>query len=377
MERNYFEELMNQTLTKDQIEVRIADVDMNGFTLVVYKTRNADKNILDNIVGPSNWQKGHNGNPHNCYVEIWDPVKQMWIHKDNFGESLDRSTKGSATDAMKRAGEDWGIGRELYTCPRIFIKSPTVEVSYGTGYELPDDVRATYDNENMFVKELIVESKEGSKFIRKITLAFANGEEFFSWEKNNPQNSFATAAVSEQNLQAEDTTGSAAQNVSKSSEQPQSTKTSKKTQNDSTKEDTKENQTIENVNSVSKKSDSSESVLLDTNAETKTPDVSAEAYREEAPHSQAATQAAIPNPVQTPQPDAAIEPQDVVFALLDGYDPKKEGLRAYEGKTMRQLLEENPSVINIVANPTFKWEAKMEKYVWEAAKETVRLSRMI
>ena len=153
MERNYFEELMNQTLTKDQIEVRIADVDMNGFTLVVYKTRNADKNILDNIVGPSNWQKGHNGNPHNCYVEIWDPVKQMWIHKDNFGESLDRSTKGSATDAMKRAGEDWGIGRELYTCPRIFIKSPTVEVSYGTGYELPDDVRATYDNENMFVKE--------------------------------------------------------------------------------------------------------------------------------------------------------------------------------------------------------------------------------
>ena len=57
MESNYFETLRKNKLTKDQVEVRIADVSRNGFTLVVYKTRNADKNILDKIVGPENWQK--------------------------------------------------------------------------------------------------------------------------------------------------------------------------------------------------------------------------------------------------------------------------------------------------------------------------------
>lgn len=344
MEQNYFEKLAQVTLTKEQVEVRPADAQRDGFTLVLYKTRNTDKNILDRIVGPQNWQKGHNGNPCSCYIEIWDSEKKQWIHKDNFGESSDRSAKGSATDAMKRAGEDWGIGRELYTCPRIFIPASTVEVNYGTGYDLPEDVRKIYAKENVIVKEFAVTNQDGEKAIEKLVLCFADDTEFFRWEKSFPQPLPCVQA---------------AQAASCKEEAAEKAKMPKKEK------------------PVKKQSEPSAPASPAEDAPESCPAPFGDAARKGLQEPQE-PQAKLQEPDLSKQENAAkpSRPQDVIFTLLDGYDPKKEGLRVYEGKTMQQLLEEFPTVINVIANPTFRWESKMTRDVWEAAKETVQNARM-
>lgn len=43
-----------------------------------------------------------------------------WITKEDVGElSNVAANKGRASDAFKRAATNWGIGRELYSSPKI------------------------------------------------------------------------------------------------------------------------------------------------------------------------------------------------------------------------------------------------------------------
>jgi hypothetical protein len=48
----------------------------------------------------------------------------MWVEKEDTGtESNTEKEKGLASDSFKRACFNWGIGRELYTAPFIWIKA--------------------------------------------------------------------------------------------------------------------------------------------------------------------------------------------------------------------------------------------------------------
>ncbi len=47
----------------------------------------------------------------------------VWIWKEDCGSKLYRKGKGRSIDSFKRAGFNWGIGRELYTAPFIWIKA--------------------------------------------------------------------------------------------------------------------------------------------------------------------------------------------------------------------------------------------------------------
>jgi hypothetical protein len=69
-----------------------------------------------------NWQKRYVRDNANCIVGIWDDEKKQWIEKEDTGtESFSEAEKGLASDSFKRACFNWGIGRELYTAPSIFI----------------------------------------------------------------------------------------------------------------------------------------------------------------------------------------------------------------------------------------------------------------
>jgi hypothetical protein len=71
-----------------------------------------------------NWQRHHSRDNANCTVSIWDTEKQQWISKEDTGtESNTEAEKGLASDSFKRACFNWGIGRELYTAPFIWIKA--------------------------------------------------------------------------------------------------------------------------------------------------------------------------------------------------------------------------------------------------------------
>ena len=115
---------MFRTLRADEIDCRIAQVkkDGSGLSLLLYKDARCDQNILDEVVGPFNWKREHTRDNKNCIVSIWDEKKGQWISKEDTGtESNTEREKGLASDSFKRACFNWGIGRELYTAPFIWI----------------------------------------------------------------------------------------------------------------------------------------------------------------------------------------------------------------------------------------------------------------
>lgn len=109
-------------LRADEIECRVSTVSENGVSLLLYKDARCDMNILDETVGPMNWQRTHCRENANCIVSVWDEEKEQWIEKEDTGtESFTEKEKGLASDSFKRACFNWGIGRELYTAPFIWI----------------------------------------------------------------------------------------------------------------------------------------------------------------------------------------------------------------------------------------------------------------
>ena len=128
-----------RTLKPNEIELRVGSVSKAGASLLLYKDARCDMNILDETVGPMNWQREHSRDNANCTVSIWDEDKSQWVSKEDTGtESFTEREKGLASDSFKRACVNWGIGRELYTAPFIFIKCATTQKSGGKGYELAE-----------------------------------------------------------------------------------------------------------------------------------------------------------------------------------------------------------------------------------------------
>lgn len=111
-------------LRADEIECRVGIAKQNGCSLLLYKDARCDMNVLDETVGAFNWKREHSRENANCTVSIWDSAKKQWITKEDTGtESNTEKEKGLASDSFKRACFNWGIGRELYTAPFIWIPS--------------------------------------------------------------------------------------------------------------------------------------------------------------------------------------------------------------------------------------------------------------
>ena len=82
-----------RALRSDEVDVRVSMVkDMpgkQGVQLLLYKDARCDMNILDETVGPMNWQRNHTRDNANCVVSLWDEDKRQWIAKEDTGtESL-------------------------------------------------------------------------------------------------------------------------------------------------------------------------------------------------------------------------------------------------------------------------------------------------
>ena len=120
---------MFRLLNADEIECRVSTCTENGVSLLLYKDARCDQNILDETVGPMNWERSHSRDNANCTVSIWDKDKGQWISKEDTGtESYTEKEKGLASDSFKRACFNWGIGRELYTAPFIWITADKVKL---------------------------------------------------------------------------------------------------------------------------------------------------------------------------------------------------------------------------------------------------------
>jgi len=169
---------MFRDLRADEIECRIAQAKDTGVSLLLYKDARCDQTILDETVGAMNWQRAHTRDNANCVVSIWDEKKGQWVGKEDTGtESNTEKEKGLASDSFKRACFNWGIGRELYTAPFIWIKAEECMSLKNNGQKWQ-----CYDT--FFVEKIKIENK------RITAIAIRNkksGRRCFVWQAQEAQ----------------------------------------------------------------------------------------------------------------------------------------------------------------------------------------------
>ena len=140
-------------LKASEIDVRVATVNANGCSLLLYKDARVDMDILDETVTPMNWQRSHSRDNANCIISIWDDNKNQWISKEDTGtESFTEKEKGLASDSFKRSGFNWGIGRELYTAPFVWVGIDKVTLKEKNGKN------TTYDK--FEVEQIVIVDKK-------------------------------------------------------------------------------------------------------------------------------------------------------------------------------------------------------------------------
>lgn len=118
-------------LRAEEIECRVSAVNEKGLSLLLYKDARVDQRILDETFGMFGWKRSHQcieGNLY-CTVEIRDSKTGEWIAKQDVGTmGYAEKEKSQASDSFKRACFNWGIGRELYTAPFIWIPANMVQI---------------------------------------------------------------------------------------------------------------------------------------------------------------------------------------------------------------------------------------------------------
>lgn len=169
-------------LTAEDIEVRVQSAKANGVVLLLYKNARVDMNILDETVGAENWQREHYECKGNLFCRVGircDDTKHQildWVWKADCGtESNTEAQKGEASDSFKRACFNWGIGRELYTSPFIWINKADCGIieSERNGRK----VYSCYDN--FEVEKIKVENK---KIVGLAIKNVTTGKRCFVWQ---------------------------------------------------------------------------------------------------------------------------------------------------------------------------------------------------
>ena len=189
-------------LKAEEIDCRVAQIDKSWCTLLLYKDARVDQNILDETVGAMNWQKRYVRDNANCIVGIWDSEKNQWVEKEDTGtESFTEQEKGLASDSFKRACFNWGIGRELYTAPSIFILPHKEMIPKGKDSEFFEYKEGKYTTKTRFyvdyidydegnIKDLIIRDHKGNVRFEQLTDDTAKllNKEFMNLKKLIEQN---------------------------------------------------------------------------------------------------------------------------------------------------------------------------------------------
>ena len=92
--------------------------------VLAYVTNRAIMDRLDEIVGPQNWTNDFTQSPNGgvlCTLGV--RVDDSWVYKTDGADNTEvERVKGGLSNAMKRAGVQWGIGRYLYKLPTTFAE---------------------------------------------------------------------------------------------------------------------------------------------------------------------------------------------------------------------------------------------------------------
>ena len=143
---------MFRLLKANEIECKISNtkkITTTGIQLLLYKTARTDMDLLDETVGPMQWSCEYKEIKDNMYCGIAITQNDTTTIKWDCGveSAFGDKEKGEASDAFKRAGFKWGIGRELYTSPFIWIKKTDYTLTGDVTYDRFEVIKIGYNDE--------------------------------------------------------------------------------------------------------------------------------------------------------------------------------------------------------------------------------------
>ena len=180
-------------LTANEIECRVGSINEKGLSLLLYKNARVDMDILDETVGAENWQREHYECKGNLFcrvgIKIGDEFKEEsdgikasrgeWVYKSDCGtESNTEKEKGESSDSFKRACVNWGIGRELYTSPFIYI--PVTDNKGVANYTVKQKNGKPTTKDKFIVEKIVIEDKKITALALKNA---SNNKRVFVWQK--------------------------------------------------------------------------------------------------------------------------------------------------------------------------------------------------
>lgn len=147
--------MMFRNLNADEIEVKVKQVKQNGLVCLLYKTARTDMDLLDETVGPGNWENDYKEIKGNLYagigIRLTEGGELIWKWDCGIESRQDdegNEKKGEASDAFKRAGFRWGIGRALYSSPFIWIPAEKANINGTKCYDRFSVEKIAYDENN-------------------------------------------------------------------------------------------------------------------------------------------------------------------------------------------------------------------------------------
>lgn len=162
-------------LKPGEISAKVKTVYGGSALLLLYKDARVDMTILDETFGANNWQRHHKEIKGHmfCTISVYDQEKKCWVEKEDVGiESYTEAEKGESSDSFKRAGTNWGIGRELYTSPKIIVRLNRDEF----------DGKKVYTS--FYVSNI---GYNENREISNLTIIDGNGRVRFQWSNGQPK----------------------------------------------------------------------------------------------------------------------------------------------------------------------------------------------
>lgn len=139
-----------RALNAEEVDARVSTISEKGLSLLLYKDARCDMRILDETVGAENWQREHYECKGNLFCRVGIRCGDDWVFKSDCGtESYTEKEKGESSDSFKRACFNWGIGRELYTAPFIWI--PSVNSDGAPNYEAKNNPQGKPTTRDRFI----------------------------------------------------------------------------------------------------------------------------------------------------------------------------------------------------------------------------------
>jgi len=121
--------ILTQPLSSEEIEWKVIASKNGQTTIAPFIDARAVMSRLDRAFGAFGWSVRYTpaqvGSEHGVIaaIAIKHPTSGEWVEKqDGSGASDMEPFKGGISGALKRAAVAWGIGRELYSYPRVVVE---------------------------------------------------------------------------------------------------------------------------------------------------------------------------------------------------------------------------------------------------------------